>query len=117
MKKILLVSSVFVAVALLLSGCNSTAPIGTDIAHKITKPGNEASVTGVQNDVKNAVIAVATYLATNPSSEDVSATPFNTSDPSTTITIRGAWDGYTVVGFNSRLNYTYSFDSKTGAYK
>ncbi len=117
MRKTIIIISIIIGSVTLLSGCNATAPIGTQIAHKIQKPGNDASNVGLQNDVKNAVIAVETYIASNPSSPDVSNVPVNASDPATKIVIAGAWDNYTVIGTNSRTGFTYSYNSTTGVYK
>ncbi len=88
-----------------------------------------AIVAGVQSDVKNTINQVATALAKDPSSTNVSGEATGSrgqgttdnesfsiyaSDSNTTVTVSGKWDNYSVVGKNLSLDGLIVYSSSTG---
>ena len=58
-----------------------------------------AIAASLKSDVKNTNTSVATFLAKNPTAEDVSAAPVVRTEGNT-VTVSGGWDSYTIRAVN-----------------
>jgi len=89
---------------------------GHHIARQVTVPVNVANNVAVQNDVHNAVLAVNTYVASNPQATDLSAVQVVSSQATIHLQVTGTPAAYMVTGTDSVTGYTYAYNSQTGQY-
>jgi len=100
-----------------LTGCSTTEETSDQIVEKLTENQKLAINESLKADVSNTVVAINTYLTTNPTDPKIDGdVPLTPSDENTHLTINGGWDTYKVTGYNVKTGYTYVFDSTTGKY-
>lgn len=115
MKKIVTVS-LSVLLLLGLSGCG--APELADKVSDTVKQEEQANTASLENDVRNTVTNVATYIASNPNAKDLSAVKIvKTGDNQITVTVPAGKTiyEYKVVGKNASGD-VFTFDGATGQY-
>lgn len=100
-----------------LSGC-ATSGLSEKVENTIQQK-EKANVTSLENDVRNTVTNVATYIASNPTAKDLSNVKIVQSEGNTikiNIPTGKTIYEYQVIGINSN-GETFSFDGGTGEYK
>jgi outer membrane murein-binding lipoprotein Lpp len=116
MKKVIIIS-LGTLLMLSLSGCAAN-----ELADKVTttvEQSDKAENANLENDVRNTVTNVASYIATNPNVKDLSQVKIvQTGDNKVKVSIPNGKTifEYQVVGTNAN-GETFTFDAATGKYK